>query len=91
MALLTVTSFNYVRRSMKATTWKKIQVLAYPFFILTYLHVVLILVTPNFSMGSKALISVIIYTVITVAYVVLRLLRYKSSKAAESAELQAEG
>lgn len=82
LAVLTVTSFNFVRKSMKSSTWKKIQIWAYPFFALTYLHIILILVTPNFSVDSKAFLAVVVYTVIMVAYVVLRVMQYRRSKAA---------
>lgn len=80
LALLTVTSFNFVRKSMKSSTWKKVQLWAYPFFALTYLHIILILVTPNFAVGSKAFLSVVVYTVIMVAYVVLRLMQHQRTK-----------
>lgn len=80
LALLTVTSFNFIRKSMKSSTWKKVQILAYPFFVLTYLHIILILVTPNFSFDSKAFLAVVVYTGIMIAYVVLRLLQYRRTK-----------
>ena len=83
LAVLTVTSFNFVRKRMKSATWKKVQLLAYPFFILTYLHIAFILITPNFSLDSKAFISVAIYTAIMVAYVVLRLMQHNRTKQLE--------
>lgn len=38
LAVLGVTSFNLVKKRMRTETWKKVQKLAYPFFLLTYVH-----------------------------------------------------
>lgn len=43
LAVLGVTSFNLVKRRMRTETWKKVQKLAYPFFLLTYVHLLLML------------------------------------------------
>lgn len=69
MIPLFVTSFGAVRRRMKGKSWKNLQRLAYPFYILLYVHVMVL-----FSMSpEKNRLSIIVYTVIYVAYVVLRL------------------
>ena len=46
LVVLTVTSFQCVRRKMKGRTWKRIQRLSYIFYALIYVHVLLIL-TPS--------------------------------------------
>lgn len=76
MIPLFVTSFKCVRKKMKAKSWKKLQRLAYPFFILIYIHVMLL-----FSMNvDKNKFSIIVYTLVYVSYVVLRLRKYIISK-----------
>lgn len=72
MLPLLITSFKSVRRKMKASSWKKVQRLAYPFFILIYVHV-MVLFTADIN---KNLVSIIAYTAIYGLYVVLRLRKY---------------
>ena len=61
---------------MKAKSWKRLQRLAYPFFILIYIHVMLL-----FSMNvEKNRLSIIVYTLVYVSYVVLRLRKYIISR-----------
>ena len=75
---LFVTSFKCVRRKMKAKTWKSLQRFAYPFYILIYVHV-MILYTADIKTN---LLGIITYTVIYAAYIILRLRKYflKSKK-----------
>lgn len=79
MLPLFITSFICVRKRMNNKSWKNLQRLAYPFFILIYIHVMLL-----FSLDvEKNFLSIIIYTLIYVTYVVLRIDKYlvtKSSK-----------
>ncbi|MDD6920259.1 MAG: ferric reductase-like transmembrane domain-containing protein [Eubacteriales bacterium] len=77
MLPLLITSFKCVRRKMKAKTWKNVQRLAYPFFILIYVHV-MVLFTADIN---KNLISIIAYTTIYVLYIILRLRKYFLKKA----------
>ena len=85
LAILTVTSFNRIRKAMTPAKWKKLQKWAYPFFILLYVHIVVALSGSITSVGSKAFWSLVFYTVITVAYVVLRLLKVQRDRKAEAA------
>lgn len=72
LLVLGVTSFNVVKKRMHASTWKKVQMLAYPFFILVYVHLLLML-APAAARGAQAAIaSVAVYSVVFVAYIVLR-------------------
>ncbi|KXB43632.1 hypothetical protein HMPREF3188_01414 [Tissierellia bacterium KA00581] len=76
MLPLFITSFKCVKKKMKAKVWKRIQRLAYPFYILIYVHVMLL-----FSMNvEKNKLSILVYTFVYVCYVVLRLRKYILSK-----------
>lgn len=76
LAALTVTSFNAVKTRMRPERWKALQRWAYVFFGLTYLHLLLVLAPTISSASQKAMLSVAIYTVIVVAYAVLRVVAY---------------
>ena len=66
---LFVTSFKTVRRKMKAKSWKNLQKMAYPFFIGIYVHV-MVLYSSNWK---ENIVGVFIYTLIYLAYIILRL------------------
>ncbi len=66
---LFVTSFKTVRRKMKAKSWKNLQKMAYPFFIGIYFHV-MVLYSSNWK---ENMVGVVIYTLIYLAYIILRL------------------
>ncbi|MGC4019065.1 MAG: ferric reductase-like transmembrane domain-containing protein [Muricomes sp.] len=72
---LFITSLPKVRRKMAPRKWKRLQCLAYPFYILIYVHV-LILFIPRLGLGSNYTVGVIAYTVIYISYVILRLRKY---------------
>ena len=66
---LFITSFKAVRRKMSGKTWKKIQRMAYPFFIGIYVHIMVL-----YSADVKShMTGIIVYSVVYVSYVVLRL------------------
>lgn len=66
---LFVTSFKTIRRKMKAKSWKNLQKMAYPFFIGIYIHV-MVLYSSNWK---ENMLGVVIYTLIYLAYIILRL------------------
>ena len=66
---LFVTSFKTIRRKMKAKSWKNFQKMAYPFFIGIYIHV-MVLYSSNWK---ENMLGVVIYTLIYLAYIILRL------------------
>lgn len=74
LVVLGITSFNFVRKRMSAKTWKRIQWFAYPFFIMVYIHLMLLL-APIASVGDKSFYSVIVYTVIFGTYLIARTYR----------------
>ena len=75
MAILLVTSFQVVKRRMSAARWKGVQRLAYPFYLLTYVHLLLMLAPSALHGGVAATTSVAVYSIVFAAYVVLRLVR----------------
>lgn len=75
LLVLGVTSFNAVKKRMRTETWKRVQKLAYPFFLLVYVHLLLMLAPSALHGGIAATTSVAVYSVVFAAYVVLRLVR----------------
>ena len=68
MIPLMVTSFIKVRRKMKQANWKKLQQLAYLFYTLIYVHVLLINI-PYAKMGREGyFMNVIIFSVVFLLY-----------------------
>jgi DMSO/TMAO reductase YedYZ heme-binding membrane subunit len=73
LACLMVTSFNAAKRHMTAERWKRIQLLAYPFFGLIYLHLLGYFLTPALQGAPQPLITLAVYTLLFAAYPILRL------------------
>lgn len=75
MLPLTVLSFKRIRRKMKPSRWKRVQRLAYPFYGLIYLHV-LVLYLPGALHGARGfLLTVLVYSAVWIAYLICRLRR----------------
>jgi DMSO/TMAO reductase YedYZ heme-binding membrane subunit len=72
LTVLTVTSFNAVKRRMRPAAWKKLQRLAYLFFGLIYLHMLGYLLPPALGGSTAAWVNVAVYTVLFGGYAVLR-------------------
>ncbi|MDR0514572.1 MAG: ferric reductase-like transmembrane domain-containing protein [Coriobacteriaceae bacterium] len=77
MVPLLVTSFKRVHHLMAARSWKAVQFLAYPFYLLLFVHIFLFLVPPLASGTSSlsTMVNVGAYAVVCLAYIVLRLVR----------------
>lgn len=75
LLILGVTSFSVVKKRMKRDTWKRVQMLAYPFFGLVYVHLMLMLLPSALQGGAAAQASVTVYSVLFVAYAGLRMRR----------------
>lgn len=73
LVILTVTSFRAVKKRMDAGSWRRVQWFAYPFFLLIYVHLVLVLLQPALAGATQAVLSIGIYSALFLAYVVLRL------------------
>jgi DMSO/TMAO reductase YedYZ heme-binding membrane subunit len=74
LVVLGVTSFSAIKRAMSTVSWKRVQWFAYPFFLLTYVHILLFLLPSALSGAATAQFSVIVYSVVFIAYIVLRLI-----------------
>ena len=79
LVVLGVTSFNVVKKRMKKETWKRVQLLAYPFWGLVYVHLLLMLVPSALRGGAPAQMAVAVYSVVFVGYAVLRIRRKEES------------
>ncbi|CEM62597.1 hypothetical protein DWQ65_07110 [Treponema phagedenis] len=66
---LFITSFKTIRKKMDQKKWKSLQKLAYPFFILIYVHTMLVL-APKLD---KHFFSIILYSGIYLLYCILRI------------------
>lgn len=83
LVLLGVTSFDFAKKRMKSVHWKRIQRFAYLFFLLTYVHLMFMLVPAALSGGLAAAVNVAVYTAVFAAYAILRLWREKRDRALE--------
>lgn len=84
MAVLWVTSAQRVKHAMKAASWKRVQRLAYPFYVLTYAHLALLLM-PSAAAGNQvAVVSIAVYSVVMGAYAVLRVAKALRDRAGEA-------
>lgn len=86
LTILTVTSFNAVRKRMKRSVWKQLQKLAYLFYGLVFVHLLLILFPPALLGSSRAIISLVVYTLLMVLYATLRVRKHFVEKSAEKAK-----
>lgn len=88
MLPLFLTSFQCIRKKMKPKAWKRLQRLAYPFYYLIYIHVMIL-----YCVNPKAhMFDIVLYTAIYGLYTVLRLRKYflmKKKKQARKANPQA--
>lgn len=96
MVVLGITSFQVVRHGMTGAAWKRIQRFAYPFYLLTYVHLALLLMPSALAGNQVAVVSIAVYSVVVGAYVVLRLRKALADRAltagntnATSTELEA--
>lgn len=68
LVVLGVTSFAFVKRRMSTASWKKVQKLAYPFFVLVYVHLLLMLLPSALHGGLAAQAAVAVYSVVFIGY-----------------------
>lgn len=76
LVLLGGTSFNTIRKRIKPQTWKRIQLLAYPFFALTIVHALFFLAPAALAGNQRALLSTLVYCIVLFTYGGLRLRRF---------------
>lgn len=75
LLFLVVTSFNVIKKRMTKKSWLFVQRFAYLFFILVFIHLCGFLIVPASAGSLDASISLIIYGVVLLLYVVLRVRR----------------
>lgn len=73
LVVLGVTSLDVVKKRMSAQGWKRLQRFAYLFFMLVYVHLLLLLLPPALQGGEAAQMSVGVYSVIFIVYAVARI------------------
>lgn len=84
MIVLTVTSFQAVRKKMQAKKWKQLQRTAYVFYGLMYVHIMLINI-PYARLGLGMYIAnVVIYSIVFLGYAAMRIAKALSVKAARA-------
>jgi DMSO/TMAO reductase YedYZ heme-binding membrane subunit len=77
---LVITSFRAIHAKIPAKTWKRIQLLAYPFYLLVFLHMLFYLAPPAIAGSLSAAISLSLYLALGIAYAVLRVRLYLQSR-----------
>lgn len=83
LGVLGVTSFSFVKHRMPVATWKNVQKLAYPFFGLVYVHLMLMLLPSALHGGLAAQVSVAVYSVVFIGYALCRIGRALLDRASE--------
>ncbi|MBU3107783.1 ferric reductase-like transmembrane domain-containing protein [Clostridium gasigenes] len=78
MIPLFITSLKKVKSKMNWHQWKKLQRTSYLFYFITYVHILLILL----SKKNIDWIKLITYTTIFTLYAILRLIKYKNTRQA---------
>ena len=75
---LFITSFRFARKRMSALRWKRLQRLAYPFYLLLYLHVLVLFIDGLIQYGHENyIVGILVYTLIYGSYAGFRLRRRK--------------
>lgn len=72
LVLLGVTSFDFVKRRMSASAWRRLQRWAYVFFGLAYGHLLFMLLPSALRGGEQAVASLVVYSTLFAVYAVLR-------------------
>ena len=89
MIPLFITSFKTVRKKMNPRSWKKLQRLAYIFYALTYVHIIL-LSYPRAQQGNPVTIfNIVVFTVVFLVYGALRAMKAMKAKNMSAAKAPA--
>ena len=73
MLPLFITSFPEVRKKMDGRKWKKLQRWAYLFYGLIYVHVLLLFIPASRDGDTNALLNIIVFSLVFLAYAALRI------------------
>ncbi|MDR2196722.1 MAG: ferric reductase-like transmembrane domain-containing protein [Coriobacteriales bacterium] len=77
LAFLALTSLSGVKRLLSPEWWRRIQLLAYPFFALIYLHLLGSFLPSALKGTPQALLALATYTALFAGYLILRICRYR--------------
>lgn len=91
LAVLGITSIRYVKRRMRAATWKNVQRASYVFFGLIFVHEALILYPAALKGMGEAAVTLATGAVVLGAYVVLRIARFALDRARDAASVPRGG
>ena len=80
MLPLFVTSFPAVRKKMNARGWKRLQRLAYGFYALLYVHIMLLSVPSALDGRGGYALNVLVYSVVFLGYAVCRVMKAQALK-----------
>ncbi len=75
VVVLGATSFRWVKRKMKASSWLALQRLAYVFYGLVYAHLMFMIGPSAFAGAQPALTNAVVYTVLFAVYAFARVWR----------------
>jgi DMSO/TMAO reductase YedYZ heme-binding membrane subunit/uncharacterized protein with FMN-binding domain len=87
MVPLFLTSFQGVRKRMAGSRWKKLQRLAYGFYGLLYVHVMLLTVPQALTGRREYLLNALVYSVVFLGYALCRILKAAALRAKQSDNL----
>lgn len=73
LVVLTVTSISAVHKRMNPKTWKRIQMLSYPFYVLIFVHLFIVLMPSVFAGATTITVNLVVYAVVLTMYVVFRI------------------
>ncbi len=80
MIPLFLTSFKKIRRRISAKKWKRLQRLAYLFYSLMYVHVMLLNVPFAVSGRVDCVLNVFLYSAVFLSYLICRILKYTEKR-----------
>lgn len=81
LVVLLVTSFTQVHKRMKPDNWKRLQRLSYPFYLLIFVHIILIMMPSVLAGSPETIFNVTVYSTLFLLYSVLRLVKFTISRA----------
>ncbi|MCR3759678.1 sulfite oxidase heme-binding subunit YedZ [Clostridium felsineum] len=79
MVPLFITSFKFAKRKLKGSKWKKLHRLSYVFYLLIYVHIMLVLLN-----GRIDTLKVTSYTAIFAIYTVMKIIKQRNIKVRKS-------
>lgn len=88
MLPLFITSFPAVRKKMNARNWKRLQCLAYGFYALLYVHVMLLSVPYALDGRSGYVLNVLVYSAVFLGYAACRVMKAQARRTRQPDKLR---